>query len=457
VRFSLLHRSPLAALAVTAGLLGAASAAQADSIVYIDGGNVWSAKPDGAAKVQLTTGGDWHSPTQADDGTIAAVQGTGPIRLLARDGRPVRTITTQPARSGDGGTFAPNPVELSLTPDGSRLAYAYVANSCPPGSTCGTVQRSTFYTSTNSDQATPQTLWGNQFGVSDPEWITNDRALVFGGSGSQMDIDPLPGGGDYSFVNWMKPDADMGDGELTRDMSKLVTTYFYGAKKILVFWMVNGDPRTQTPPPAPTEACDSTADENLADPTWSPDGNAIAMQSTNGIEVLRFTAFGQAACAIGSHTTLTPTGSEPDWGPADPPAARYADAPAAAAPAGATTTPAATPAPARKPAAGGAKASGRLVLAASALKLTALRHGKAGVRVTAGRAGRIVLRLSSGRTTIATGKVTVKRAGTVIVRLSRATTKALAALRGRPAALLSATLTTAGQERLEQSRSVRVK
>src|SRR4051794_8103625 len=74
-----------AALAVGAACL-VAPAAMADSIVYIDGGNVFSASPDGSHKVQLTDGGDWHSPTQADDGTIAAVEGTGPIVVMAPDG-----------------------------------------------------------------------------------------------------------------------------------------------------------------------------------------------------------------------------------------------------------------------------------------------------------------------------------------------------------------------------------
>src|SRR3954470_10212363 len=133
---------------IAAGLVALAlpAAAHADSIVYIDQGNVWSASPDGARKVQLTSGGGWHSPTQADDGTIAAVEGTGPIVVMARDGRPLHTIATAEAHSGDGGTFAPRPVDLSFSPDGSKIAYAYVANSCPVASTCGTIHRSTFYT-----------------------------------------------------------------------------------------------------------------------------------------------------------------------------------------------------------------------------------------------------------------------------------------------------------------------
>src|SRR3954469_19301978 len=102
---------PKILLAAGLAALALPAAAHADSIVYIDQGNVWSASPDGARKVQLTTGGGWHSPTQADDGTVAAVQGTGPIVVMARDGRPLHTVTTAPQRSADGGTFAARPVE----------------------------------------------------------------------------------------------------------------------------------------------------------------------------------------------------------------------------------------------------------------------------------------------------------------------------------------------------------
>src|SRR4051794_31028625 len=228
--------------------LAAPAVARADSIVYIDQGNVWSARPDGSGRVQLTTGGGWHSPTQSDDGTVAAVQGTGPIVVMARDGRPLHTIATHEARSGDGGTFAPRPVELSFSPDGTRLAYAYVANSCPVASSCGTIQRSTFYTAANVTDATPVDVYGNQFGVSEPEWVTDSRTLVFGGYGSQVSIDDL-GPGDYSQVPWMVPNGDMGDGEVTRDGTRLAVTFDYGANKKLGFFAVTGDVRMQTPPP----------------------------------------------------------------------------------------------------------------------------------------------------------------------------------------------------------------
>ena len=50
--------------------------ASADSIVYVKDGNVWLASGDSSNQYQVTTDGTdehpYYSPTQADDGTIAA-------------------------------------------------------------------------------------------------------------------------------------------------------------------------------------------------------------------------------------------------------------------------------------------------------------------------------------------------------------------------------------------------
>jgi hypothetical protein len=408
-------------------LLAAPAVAHADSIVYLDQGNVWSAHPDGSGKVQLTTGGGWHSPTQADDGTVAAVQGTGPIVVMARDGRPLHTITTHEARSGDGGTFAPRPVELSFSPDGTKLAYAYVANSCPVASTCGSIQRSTFYTAADVTDATPVDVYGNQFGVSDPEWVTNSRTLVFGGYGSQVSIDDL-GPGDYSQVPWMVPNGDMGDGEVTRDGTRLAVTFDYGANKKLGFFAVKGDVRTQTPPPYPDAACTtSSADELFADPSWAPDGSAVAFADKDGVEIMRFAEFGPDHCVISGSSVLSPTATEPDWGPADPPAAAYTPGSGAQGGGGVVAPP----------------AKKTLSFKAPRVTVAALRKGLV-VRFTA--AGRVTAKLTLRGRTLAHG---TSRGKTVRLSKMRRASK----LRGKT---LKLTLTVKGT-RATATRSVKVR
>ena len=317
----MLTRSVLAACAALACGAGTASA---DSVVYIgDGANVFASQPDGSGKVQLTDGGGWHSPTQADDGTIAAVQGDGPITVMAKDGRVLREIKTVAARSSNGGVFRGVPIDLSFSPDGSKIAYAYADSLCPPASSCG-AQRSTFVTEAGVTEATPHTTWGNEFGTSDPEWVTDSRLIVFGGSGRHVNLDDL-GPGDYNAKHWFDMAEDVGDGELSRDGRRLAYLSSYGSNTRIAFSAVSGDARSGEPPADPEFACaGDEADEKYGDPSWSPDGTSLAFQSAAGVEVLTFTAFGPQTCAIASASkVIAPGASQPDWGPAEPAAARF--------------------------------------------------------------------------------------------------------------------------------------
>ena len=298
----------------------AAPVASADSIVFLDGGNVAVSQPDGSGKVQLTDGGDWHSPTQADDGTVAAVDGGGDIVVMAKDGRVIRTITTpKGVKASNGGHFAGEPVGLSFSPDGARIAYAYVEPLCPPASTCG-VQRSTFYTHVDSDQATPVETYGNQFGVSDPEWIDNGRALVFGGAYKQVNVDTLDAG-DYNYSLWFSKDEIgefVSDGELSRSGDRLAAVWGYGDDTQMTFF-------SGTPAAMPEQACTSTdKDPSYADPSWSPDSSAVAFGSSKGVEVIRFTQIAAGTCAVtGSSAVIHPGATDPDWGPAEPATRRF--------------------------------------------------------------------------------------------------------------------------------------
>jgi dipeptidyl aminopeptidase/acylaminoacyl peptidase len=301
-----------------------APAASADSIVFLEGGNVAVAQPDGSGKVQLTDGGDWHSPTQADDGTIAAVNGVGDIVVMAKDGRVLRTITTpKGVKASNAGSFAGEPVGLSFSPDGSKIAYSYVEALCPPAAPCGTM-RSTFYTHADaSPDATPVETYGNQYGVSQPEWLDNNRALVFGGALKQANVDTLDSG-DYNYSLWFSKDDSgefVSDGELSRSGDRFAAIWGYGENTQIAFW--SGGPSGGEPAMACASG-DNDTDENYADPSWSPDGSSVAFASSKGVEVLRFTAFGPNSCATdGSSVLIAPGASTPDWGPAEPATARF--------------------------------------------------------------------------------------------------------------------------------------
>ena len=52
--------------------------------------------------------------------------------------------------------------------------------------------------------------------------------------------------------------VDMGEGEVTRDGSRLAVTFDYGANKKLAFFAVKGDVKTETPPAYPDAACSTT-------------------------------------------------------------------------------------------------------------------------------------------------------------------------------------------------------
>jgi hypothetical protein len=323
---------------------------------------------------------------------------------MAKDGRVLHTITTPTTKSGDGGTFAPRPVDLAFSPDGTKIAYSYVAYSCPPASSCGTIQRSTYYTDANVTDATPVNVYGNQFSVSDPSWVTNNRTLVFGGYGRQVAIDDL-GPGEYDSQPWMVPNGDMGDGEVTRDGTRLAVTSDYGANKTIGFFAVKGDVKT-TVPAFPDFVCAFTkTDQNYADPTWAPDGAGIAWASSAGITVSRFTKFAAGdGCELPADINLSPTGSEPDWGPADPPAAAYTPPPPGPGP----TPPPVQPGPAPKP-----------------IKLAIVKAKGKTVTVTVPSAGKAKLVVTRKGKKLTTATAKAKAAGTLTIKLKKAVRKGL--------------------------------
>ena len=154
---------------------------------------------------------------------------------------------------------------------------------------------------------------------------------------------------------------------------------------------------TEPEPAYPEFACEMTnPDPKFHDPSWAPDNAGIAFGSSKGIEVSRFTQFGPGLCAAPNDSILTPTGTEPDWGPADPPAAAYKVPPVPQTPPP-VTNPAPQPAP---------KAS----IALTKTTKKALRKGLA-VKVTVPGAGKVKLVATAKGKKVASGTATAKQAG----------------------------------------------
>src|SRR3954462_3137211 len=68
-----------AATAALVAMLVVPAAGSADSIVYVDDGDIYLINPDGTGDLQVTNSGTYWSPRQADDGTIVAVKDAFPI------------------------------------------------------------------------------------------------------------------------------------------------------------------------------------------------------------------------------------------------------------------------------------------------------------------------------------------------------------------------------------------
>lgn len=293
----------LVVLAIASSCL-LASAAQAASLVFINGGNVWLANPDGSGQYQVTLDGTpsepYRSPSQADDGTIVAL----------RHGRLFRMRQNGAWLNDPIGTAAPGtgPLHPAVSPDGRLVAFDYLTTISRPPSQGGIFETEVIYT--YSDRFTDRTeIDPAGYEFSDPSWLDNGRTLLF--YGMQVWTDPVDPADATEWWSDLDHDAfeQLQDGEA--EGSKVVLVR--GANREMLQFYERQDSGYGS---APAHTCTfGHPTGEFADPTLSPGATTVAWQENDGIWLSHVPA--GAGCDGAEPRLAIPGGSEPDFGPAN--------------------------------------------------------------------------------------------------------------------------------------------
>jgi hypothetical protein len=310
--------------------------AMASSIAFVKDDNVWLSSPDGSRQRQVTTDGTasraYNWPSQADDGTILAKYGDLFVRLRpdgTKLGEPIPAIGSDIRHSGSMTVMA-GPAEPKISPDGTRFAYWISArnlDTCPiwlPGCSYSDTDMAIV---SRVDRFTDPAEFGAVRSYRDPSWIGNDRLLVFNhGLGvKEAAISPV-GAGEPGLLQWFDPPSgipQIGTGEMSRQGDKLVAlagSSIGGAQETVYLYGVSAP--HPTPPEAKCVISEAAPPSGkFMQPSWSPDGTALALLESDGIHVFENIPDLRAASPNCGQITdrLLVRGSAPGWGPADVP------------------------------------------------------------------------------------------------------------------------------------------
>ena len=312
--------SLLAALVV---VLAVAAPASASSVAYIDGHNLWYSSPDGARKVQVTSGGSedasWQVPSQGRDGKTVVVHrdtfeggSKRPVLYLyGADGKLV-TANVMPVYSGAIGG-AVYPIGLDMDWNSNAVAYGY--QYC--GFACQSLYRGYWLTFSDNQGAYPS----NPQGASDAFNPTFYKTrVVSSDSGGNIFVQPDVPEAPFtsSYQGWLTH----GEGYY---LSRAEVSP--ANNQVAIEWLQDGGAEgitvaqhSGTVPSDLVAACDIQVAAHSGNLTFSPDGSQMAWKDDEGIKVAGVPnmAAGTDTCTLTAPPrVISASGSQPSFGGAD--------------------------------------------------------------------------------------------------------------------------------------------
>lgn len=263
-------------------------------LVYIKGGDVWVADPDGSDQVRVTTGGGYSYPSMSDNGRIAAVKGDSMV-VFRPDGVRIAQFEL-PGLFIEGSCSTMHetpPLEAVISPDGTKIAWSQLRTS----SCGGRITIDDLTAITDAVPAGAPQLRGPFLGYT-PSWLGSSKILV--DDESVMTIVPVnhsqPKG-----IAWF--DAYDVHGTYANDINhpavapdgSRVAYLWDGDFERIYDHATSGNPVTSNSPGLPSTADVCVAATNIPRPqngpildglVFSPDGSGMALIDNGDVTVV---------------------------------------------------------------------------------------------------------------------------------------------------------------------------